>query len=117
MKMKTERQGVSRAVTMLLLAALLPFADATVARGDTANHVEKPGWKLTFHDEFNRIHLDGSKWDDHYWSGRTHENNELEYYAPDGYEVADGRLRLTGERRQMAGHEYTSGMISSFGHF
>ena len=72
---------------------------------------------MTFHDEFDGTQLDPAKWDDHYWSGRTHSNNELEYYAPDGYKVAAGRLRLKGERRPMAGHDYTSGMISSFGHF
>jgi beta-glucanase (GH16 family) len=117
MKMKTECQGMTRAAAMLLLAALLPFADAVVAGADTGNNLEKPGWKLTFHDEFDGTQLDRSKWDDKYWDGRTHSNNELEYYAPDGYEVAGSRLRLKGERRLMAGHDYTSGMISSFGHF
>src|SRR5229473_3500037 len=91
MKMRTERQGASGRITMLLLAAVLPFADAIVARADTANNIDKPGWKLTFHDEFDGAQLDATKWDDHYWHGRTHSNNELEYYAPDGYEVGDGR--------------------------
>jgi beta-glucanase (GH16 family) len=101
----------------LLLVAIFPFAGALVARAAPAESIDKPGWKLTFHDEFDGTQLDPSKWDDHYWHGRTHSNNELEYYAPDGYEVADGRLRLKGERRAMAGHDYTSGMISSFGHY
>jgi beta-glucanase (GH16 family) len=104
-------------VSLLLLLGLCLLAGALSVHADSGGNSEKPGWKLTFHDEFNETQLDPTKWDDHYWHGRTHSNNELEYYAPDGYEVADGRLRLKGERRQMAGHEYTAGMISSFGHF
>lgn len=101
-----------------MLALGLVFCGATLsARPARADSTDKPGWKLTFHDEFDGAQLDPAKWDDHYWSGRTHSNNELEYYAPDGYEVTGGLLRLQGERREMAGHEYTSGMISSFGHF
>src|SRR5262249_34885851 len=78
---------------------------------------EKPGWTLTFHDEFDGAKLDPAKWEDHYWHGRTHSNNELQYYAPDGYEVRNGWLRFKGERRRMGGMPFTSGMISSLGHF
>jgi beta-glucanase (GH16 family) len=88
-------------------------AQAAVAPMGQAN----AGWVLTFHDEFDGTALDTSRWNDQYWHGRTHSNNELEYYAPDGYEVRDGRLRLKGERRAMGGRDYTSGMITSLGHF
>lgn len=79
--------------------------------------MEKPGWTLTFHDEFDGEVLDTTKWMDRYWHGRTHSNNEQQYYAPDGYEVDDGRLRLIAEKRSMGGMPYTSGMVTSFERF
>jgi len=85
--------------------------------------MEKKGWTLTFHDEFDGTRLDDSKWSDHYWHGRTHANRELEYYAPDAYEVADGRLRLIARPappenwKNTAGLPYTSGMIEGSGKF
>ena len=74
------------------------------------------GWTLTFRDEFDGSHLDTNKWDDKYPEGRTH-GPELQYYAPGAYEVGQGHLRLKGEKREMEGHAYTAGMISSYGHF
>lgn len=118
MKTTIEPQTALRAIVSLLpLLGLCSLTHAAAVDASAASSIDKPGWKLTFHDEFEGTLIDPAKWDDHYWYGRTHSNNELEYYAPDGYEVADGRLRLKGERRPMAGHDYTSGMISSFGHF
>ena len=107
---------------LLFLAAALaavPPLPSTVGRagqgrGDPG---DKLGWELVFRDEFDGERLDPGKWVDRYWHGRTHSNNELQYYAPDGYEVAHGRLRLKAERRAMGGMSYTSGMISSLGHF
>jgi hypothetical protein len=56
--------------------------------GGAAGGVQKPGWKLTFHDEFDGARLDPAKWDDHYWHGRTHSNGELQYSFP----LRPGRL-------------------------
>jgi beta-glucanase (GH16 family) len=78
---------------------------------------EKPGWTLTFHDEFDGTKLDTAKWLDRYWHGRTHSNNEQQYYAPDGYRVEDGVLKLVAEKRPMGGMPYTSGMVCSFESF
>jgi beta-glucanase (GH16 family) len=104
-------------VILLGLSLLASGGTAAAAPDSRRDAPVKPGWELTFADEFNGTELDRSKWDDHYWHGRTHSNNELEYYAPDGYEVAGGRLRLKGERRRMGGRDYTSGMIASLGKF
>jgi beta-glucanase (GH16 family) len=83
----------------------------------SVREMEKKGWRLTFRDEFNGRKLDQTKWSDSYWYGRTHGNNELQYYAPDGYELKNGILRLKAEKRRYEGHDYTSGMISSHGKF
>jgi beta-glucanase (GH16 family) len=117
------------AAAVVLAAALLVIVAhrTTMARTSLAADVaspappapaiEKPGWVLTFHDEFDGNRLDAGRWNDRYWHGRTHGNNELQYYAPDGFAVGEGRLRLKGERRQVEGREYASGMITSLGHF
>lgn len=84
----------------------------------SAASTEKPGWRLTFADEFDGNTLDTSKWIDSYPHGRrTHYNNELEYYAPDGWKVGGGNIRFAAEKRSMGGKNYTSGMISSYGKF
>jgi beta-glucanase (GH16 family) len=75
------------------------------------------GWELTFSDEFEGTTLDRAKWMDRYWHGRTHYNNEQQYYAEDGYEVAGGHLRFIAEQREMGGMPYTSGMVTSFESF
>lgn len=75
-------------------------------------------WQITFSDDFDGDSLDRKKWEDAYPGGaRTHSNNEQQYYAPNGYEVKNGNLRLRAERRSMGGMPYTSGMVSSFGSF
>ncbi len=80
--------------------------------------MEKQGWTLTFHDEFNGSKLDTHKWIDSYPDNvRTHNNNEQQYYAPDGYAVRDGSLHLRADKRTMGGMPYTSGMVSSYGKF
>ena len=78
----------------------------------------KPGWELTFHDEFNGNRLDTTKWIDSYPDGvRTHSNNEQQYYAPDGYDVRGGFLHLRAEKRSMGGMPYTSGIVTTYGKF
>ena len=95
---------------------------ATDARQKTGGHsiveMKKQGWELTFQDEFSGSRLDKTKWIDSYPDDvRTHSNNEQQYYAPDGYAVGSGRLRLKAQKRSMGGMPYTSGMVSSYGKF
>lgn len=107
--------GTARALGLTVPASALteiPKPRTVGQRG--VREMEKAGWRLTFEDEFNGSKLDTRKWLDRYWHGRTHSNNEQQYYAPDGYEVKDGVLRFKAEKRTMGGMPYTSGMISSF---
>jgi beta-glucanase (GH16 family) len=92
--------------------------------GEGAPQLEKPGWRLTFHDEFDGSQLDPDKWQDHFpaWhsstrDGRTHGKRELQYYARDGYEIAGGRIWLRAQRRARGGKPFTSGMICTAGRF
>ena len=98
-------------------AASLIASPIATPTGAGQSGMDKPGWTLTFNDEFDGTALDTTKWMDQYWHGRTHSNNEQQYYAPDGYGVADGRLCFTAEQREMGGMPYTSGMVTSFESF
>ena len=71
----------------------------------------RPGWSLTWQDEFDSASVDDSKWiiADGHWS----HNGELQYYAPDEVYIHDGGLRLRSRYRPYNGQEFTSGHIES----
>jgi beta-glucanase (GH16 family) len=81
---------------------------------------EKPGWELTFHDEFDQIRLDKQAWvpmDP--W--QKERNNELQAYVRDAFELEDGILKIVASERQ-AGYdgkvrEYASGMMTTCENF
>jgi len=97
------------------------YPSAMAAHGLDPTPISDPrklGYRLTFADEFKGMRLDASKWIDSYPDGvRTHSNHEQQYYAPDGYEVHHGFLRLKAERRHMGGMPYTSGIVTTYGRF
>jgi beta-glucanase (GH16 family) len=71
----------------------------------------KPGWLLTFHDEFDGRTLDETKWtvSDYpvTWNG------ELEYYTPEEVSIHKGCLRITSRKRDFKGRAYTSGHLTT----
>ncbi|MDB6022114.1 MAG: Beta-glucanase/Beta-glucan synthetase [Pedosphaera sp.] len=81
---------------------------------------DRPGWKLTFADEFNGSQLDTNKWNLQDPWGRE-RNLELQAYVKDAFETVDGILRIKAEKRPAfyAGKErnYTSGMLTTYGKF
>ena len=104
--------------TLLLLALLTLFGGAALAQTPPtapvpdpklSAPVPKPGWVLTFDDEFNGTTLDTSKWTayDH----ASDINGEQQYYAPNDVTVQDGFVRLKSEKRSYGGRDYTSGEI------
>ena len=80
----------------------------------------RPGWRLTFDDEFNGSSLDTSKWNPNDPWGRE-RNHELQAYATNAFEVKDGVLRILAQRGEAiyAGkpRTYTSGMMTTYGKF
>jgi beta-glucanase (GH16 family) len=81
---------------------------------------DKPGWKLTFHDEFDGASLDPSKWNPRDPWGRV-RNNELQAYVEDAFRLHDGMLHIVAEKRSAsydgAVRQYTSGMMSTYRKF
>jgi len=120
MKRNTIRLTFPLAIAVLALAAgaahsaMKHSTHAAAAKSPWA----KPGWVLTFHDEFDGDSLDTNRWIDSYPGGvRTHNNNEQEYYSPHGYAVSGGQLHLIGRNQPEGGMPYSSGMVTSWDHF
>jgi beta-glucanase (GH16 family) len=85
-----------------------------------AEKADRPGWKLTFQDEFDGKALDLQKWNPNDPWGRE-RNHELQAYVKDAFEVSGGLLRIKAEKRQALysgkQREYTSGMMTTYGKF
>jgi beta-glucanase (GH16 family) len=81
---------------------------------------QKPGWKLTFQDEFDGARLDLSKWNPQDPWGKV-RNRELQAYVKDAFEVRGGVLHVKAEKRAAeydgATRQYASGMMTTYGKF
>jgi len=64
-----------------------------------AGQIERPGWKLTFQDEFEGSALDLQKWNPNDPWGRE-RNLELQAYVKDAFVVTNGILRIQAEKRE-----------------
>ena len=78
---------------------------------------DKPGYTLTFHDEFDGTTLDTSQWKRRYKWGEAVINGELQAYVDDAFSLQNGILSIVGKKQsgQYAGQtmSYTSGVICS----
>ena len=85
-----------------------------------AGQSERPGWKLTFQDEFDGSALDLQKWNPSDPWGRE-RNVELQAYVKDAFVVTNGILRIQAEKREAfyarKQRAYTSGMMTTYGKF
>jgi beta-glucanase (GH16 family) len=78
-------------LTLLLALVIGPAGCASPAK--------RPGWKLTFDDEFDGRGLDLKKWNPNDPGGRE-RNHELQAYVTNAFEVANGTLRVKAEKRE-----------------
>ena len=91
-----------------------------LALSAAASPIEKPGWKLTFDDEFDTPTLNLEKWTPRDpWE--RERNQELQAYVPDAFTITNGILQIKAEKRPAfyAGkqRDYTSGMMTTIGKF
>ena len=77
--------------------------------------LEKEGWKLVWHDEFNGRKLASEKWN--VLTREQSKHNELPYYLPDEVYVENGVLRLRSRAHDFGSQHYTSGRIDTSGKF
>jgi len=100
-----------------VLTLLLAFVTGVPALVGPA---ERPGWKLTFDDEFDGKRLDLKKWNPNDPAG-WERNHELQAYVTNAFEVSGGFLRIKAEKRQAFYSEkwrsITSGMMTTLGKF
>jgi len=75
-------------------------------------------WQLAFSDDFDGQSLDEGKWTSEFPWGRDRSSvGELQYYAPDAFNLDKGRLGITAQTTSEGSHQYTSGLISSHNSF
>ncbi|MCA9597862.1 MAG: glycoside hydrolase family 16 protein, partial [Myxococcales bacterium] len=101
----------------LRVALLAAMATGVVAPAVHAAPWDKPGYTLTFHDEFDGTTLDTSQWKRRYKWGEAVINGELQAYVDDAFSLQNGILSIVGKKQsgQYAGQtmSYTSGVICS----
>jgi len=97
----------------LTLLAVWPIRSA-------AAPADRPGWTLTFQDDFDGTSLDLQKWNPNDPWGRE-RNKELQAYVTNAFEVKNGILRIKAEKGDAvyAGKQraYTSGMMTTYRKF
>lgn len=106
-----------RPVALVALAAVLVLvvAGTTAVRLVQERRVERAGWTLLWHDEFDRDGLDWYRWNAQ--DVVSPRNHELQYYSPNEVRVEHGRLRLTADRTAYRDRSYTSGAVDTYGKF
>jgi beta-glucanase (GH16 family) len=107
---------------------LCAFAFAVICNAAVAqtSPIERPGWRLTWHDEFARKGAnlpDPSKWELEI-GGKGWGNNELEYYTGriENSREENGVLAITAAKEDYSGEDevkraYTSARLKTKAHF
>ncbi|WAA08561.1 glycoside hydrolase family 16 protein [Fervidibacillus albus] len=67
------------------------------------------GWKLIWHDEFEKPYVNRSNWNMENWA--SEKNNELQYYSPKNIVTEDGLLKIISRKENYGGREFTSGAM------
>jgi MYXO-CTERM domain-containing protein len=90
---------------------------AAFARTARAADWDKPGYQLTFQDEFDGAAIDATKWVKRYKWGEAPINNELQAYVDDAFQLAGGMLTIVGDKRTATyagtSFQYASGVLCS----
>ena len=89
------------------------------------NDLQRPGWTLVWHDEFEGDHIDRTKWDfdlgNGFYDYRVHQwipgwgNEELQYYTadPENVQVRDSCVFIRAVKAPLHGCGYTSARLKT----
>lgn len=88
---------------------------APVGAGDRWSRLERPGWELAWHDEFDGPALDRSRWA--FDQGGVWSNGEEQFYTdrPENARIEKGKLILEARREDYFGNDYTSARVTTRG--
>ncbi len=111
--------GVILSAVVLVLSLLVgPVAETAAKRRHKPPTTPAISWQMSFNDDFDGQSLDEGKWTSEFPWGRDRSNvGELQYYAPDAFNLDSGRLGITAQPSSDGSHQYTSGLISSHNSF
>lgn len=117
-----QKRGWLILLCLILCFALLIDPDLMSAAKRKNNNTPPPPpqrvWKLAFQDEFDGSSLNEKLWETQFPWGRDRSSvGELQWYAPDAFKVANGKLRIAAQETPNASHLYSSGLISSHNSF
>ncbi len=112
--------GAAAVATVLSCCAALPPAGAPTptapaAAEDRWSRLERPGWELAWHDEFDGTAIDRTRWA--FDQGGLWSNGELQFYTdrPANARVEGGQLVLEARREDYFGNDFTSARLKTAG--
>ncbi len=99
---------------LALSCAGLPAA-APPSTEDRCSRLERPGWELAWHDEFDGPGIDRTRWA--FDQGGLWNNAELQFYTdrPANARIEGGRLILEARREDYFGNDFTSARLKTAG--
>lgn len=103
-----------RLMTSLSTAALAatPAVRPVAAADIAAPSLHRPGWRLTWHDEFDGPTIDTSRWE--VLTRMDNFNEEKQAYLPDQAAIVDGKLQITAADTPYRGKSYRSARLESW---
>lgn len=106
----------------LLMVVTLMVSSVSDVAGEKAEKQQVrtagSGWQVVFEDDFSGGSLDERTWTTAFPWGRDRSSvGELQYYAPDAFEVGGGKLSIKAKPTPNGSHAYDSGLISSHASF
>ncbi len=115
MQPRPPRRVPALAAALALSCAALPPAAAPAPAPDRWTQLDRPGWELAWHDEFDGTAVDRTRWA--FDQGGLWNNGELQFYTdrPENVRIEGGWLVLEARREEYFGNDYTSARLKTAG--